>query len=401
MASLFEIVARARQIAEGRGVDPFTNPIIDAGMTAEALVPHAIRFILNRAMRGEGGSSLADFMEDHTIALAEGGLGILPARVLKDHLDQSFLKGRPHSSYLPNFPDYERSRFNNLLCYYTNSGNDFRYSCYNDLFPFGVWTFLSNPVEGETIDINGVTHTWRLPGVVVAGAGDTFVNGEWTYRGYTDATYGRKLYNKVGQPTTGDAYPENYVIGNNGPVFGWSIFDGATNEQYQGAGSSITPDLVPVWVDTGGGLPAPTVTNRVNLSTEIEIGDSIAESVSNFVAALNASTNDDIEVATYAVAYAGTGRATAATGTYDTYGAEGESFAMAASSAGSIAVSGATFTGGRLILSAPSSPEIPTDPDEDIGLSEKVTDDVILTVAGALTGEIKIETLLGRKEASE
>ena len=396
MASLFEIVARARQIAEGRGVDPFTNPIIDAGMTAEALVPHAIRFILNRAMRGEGGSSLADFMEDHTIALAEGGLGILPTRVLKDHLDQSFIKGKPHSSYLPNFPDYERSRFNNLLCYYTNSGNDFRYSCYNDLFAYGVWTFLSNPVEGETILINGVAFTFRAQGIVIAGSGEASVNATFTYRGNT--LNGKKIYNKLGEAATtvaGGAYSTEWSSSL------WNI-NGATPSLFFSGENVIYPYQATTWSDPGFPfVTVPTVTERTFSSVEVEIGDTIADTISNFVAALNASTDDDVEVATYAASYSGTGRTTAAIGTYDTYGADGETFTMAASSGGAVAVSGATFIGGQLILTAPTSPEIPTDPDEDIGLSEKVTDDVILTVAGALTGEIKIETLLGRKEASE
>lgn len=131
MASLIEIVARARTIAEGRGADANKNPIIDAGMTAEALVPHAMRYACEMASLQD----LESTTRDHEIEVDLDGYGTLPESIIRKHLDSSFLPKIAHSSFTP-WPDYNRVRFTNLLCYYTHRSNTFRSDCdidYGDL----------------------------------------------------------------------------------------------------------------------------------------------------------------------------------------------------------------------------------------------------------------------------
>ena len=121
-ASLLEIVERGRTIADGRGVDPIKNPVIDNGMTAEALVPHAIRM----AVHGATAEDLTAMATDHAITMIEDdtdiGVGDLPAGVIRKFLDQAYLPDYPHSSYIP-YPDFKRSLYSNLLSYFTFRNN--------------------------------------------------------------------------------------------------------------------------------------------------------------------------------------------------------------------------------------------------------------------------------------
>jgi hypothetical protein len=134
MPSLSELVARAQTIAEGRGTDPHQSPIIDDGMTAEALVPHAIRYVLERAAADDISSCFQEF------DLTDGD--DLPEEILREHLDVGYLEGVPHSSYIPP-QDYRRSRFDSLLKYWTVSASEFLYS--------GVGTVtLKTPAMPET-----------------------------------------------------------------------------------------------------------------------------------------------------------------------------------------------------------------------------------------------------------
>ena len=74
------------------------------------------------------------------------------------------------------------------------------------------------------------------------------------------------------------------------------------------------------------------------------IGDTKEDTAINFAAALNASTNGAINVATYSAA------SNVVTGIYDTPVTGGNSFTMANSSASAVTRSGATFTGGGAVV---------------------------------------------------
>lgn len=81
-------------------------------------------------------------------------------------------------------------------------------------------------------------------------------------------------------------------------------------------------------------------------STEVQIGATVADTITNFCSKLNASANGAITVATYVA-----GTSPTVVGTYDTTGVGGNAFTMATSSGGHVTVSGATFTGGAPIES--------------------------------------------------
>ena len=51
-----------------------------------------------------------------------------------------------------------------------------------------------------------------------------------------------------------------------------------------------------------------------------------------------------------------------------------------------------------LTLNAPTIPEIPTDPDEEFTMGDKVASDTILMLAGAFVGEISIKELMEADE---
>lgn len=200
----------------------------------------------------------------------------------------------------------------------------------------GYWAFNANPQDGETIAVNGVTFTFRLPGAVVADAGTGAINGTYTYRGQLNA---KPFYNLAGQPTNDGVSS----IASTGSI--WAIFDSSNNVAYLSLDNTDTPWEASSWSVIGSASPAPTVTERTFSSTEVEIGTTIAETAANFATALNASANASITVATYAVPDP-PARQDRVIGTYDTLGTGGNAFTLADSSLTSVVRSGATFTGG-------------------------------------------------------
>lgn len=199
----------------------------------------------------------------------------------------------------------------------------------------GTWTFLGQPIAGETIDVNGVTFTFTYPNILTAGAGDAGVNTTYVYNG----TYnGRRFYNPGIQSV--DPLAFSLVYGVEGP--GWFYTDINGDILYHNGGEDVaTPDLSGRWYAQTGAAPAPTSVTPVALTTpSVEIGDTLAESATNFEAALTASVNALITVATYAAS------ANQVVGTYGATGAGGNAFTMAVSDGGAVAVSGATFAGG-------------------------------------------------------
>lgn len=207
-------------------------------------------------------------------------------------------------------------------------------------FASGAWTAATNPVEGETIVINGKTFTFRLPGFVLAGGGTAAVNGTYTRRGTFNGKY---YYNLL---TFGNSVESRTIVnGHNIPLDWWEVLDNSGNLMYieNRDGEHHDTPLDVTWTTGGdseaeGNAPAPTITARTLLSTEFEIGATREETFENMAAALNGSDFAEISVATYEAADV------ILNGTYDVSGSAGLTFSMAASSAGAITVSGSTFS---------------------------------------------------------
>lgn len=129
-----DIIDAAMQIAVGTGNDPHTSPVIDGEMTAEDLLPHAFRHAYKQLLNS-GEMRFQDVMREHSIefdvaaAPYTGLSGPLPEGVLTEYLDHGFLPEYPFSSYLPYISDYQRQRFDALLCYWTVNNETFYTSC--------------------------------------------------------------------------------------------------------------------------------------------------------------------------------------------------------------------------------------------------------------------------------
>jgi hypothetical protein len=121
MATLAEIIARAEQIAVGRGIDPHTSPVLDGLMTFEALYPHVLRYVFTRGLMARP-ETVEDFMRDSTIALV-ANVGTLPDTVLRQFLSHSFLPAYPFATMV-RYIDYTRSRFDTMLSYYAFRDNE-------------------------------------------------------------------------------------------------------------------------------------------------------------------------------------------------------------------------------------------------------------------------------------
>ncbi len=193
----------------------------------------------------------------------------------------------------------------------------------------GIWTFDSIPVHGETINVNGVDFVFVYPDVVLSGAGTGSVNGTYTYTGTNNF---QPYWNKSGTSATAAAI---------------STPDGVMWVNYSSPPPYNTSDLalpafpwLGTWVVGAGVNPAPTVAEGSLTSVEVAIGATVQSCAVNFAAALNASSDPAITVATY------TANGANVTGVYDTSGATGNLFTLDDSSDDAVSVSGATFTGG-------------------------------------------------------
>jgi hypothetical protein len=195
----------------------------------------------------------------------------------------------------------------------------------------GYWTFNANPQHNETIAVNGVTCTFKYVSLIVSGAGVTALNGEYTFDGIYE-----------GYPSyRGES--DEIIRKFEGTI--WQHTDTLGEVIYTCESAAYFPyDAVGWGANDPSDLPAPTYTAEAATGalTDIEIESTFADTKANFIAALNASANASINVATYS---AGVTR-TQAIGTYDTLGTGGNAFTLANSSFGSITRSGATFTGG-------------------------------------------------------
>lgn len=203
----------------------------------------------------------------------------------------------------------------------------------------GEWTFNSNPTHGMAIVVDGVTFTFKSPGITLASAGTAAIDGFYPERG----TYGDKPdFNLLGEPTSVPPDTRSGVVWESNL---WLVYNADGEIVYYSGEQVDSPELVEDGFSAlpPGDAPGPTVTRLTFGVADVEIGDTKEETAANFAAKLNASTNGAISVATYEAVD------NIVPGTYDTTGTGGNVFTMAASSGGfliAVAVSGPTFTGG-------------------------------------------------------
>lgn len=123
LVSLAEIIDRAETLAQGIKTDPAESSLIDSEMTAEAILPSALRYAARQMLAK--GENLHNLSKDNLIELETA----LPDEILRESVrSDSFLPDYPMSSFL-DFADYSRVRKDNLLCYYTQKNGRLYSSC--------------------------------------------------------------------------------------------------------------------------------------------------------------------------------------------------------------------------------------------------------------------------------
>lgn len=418
MASLNEILARARTIAESRARDANTSPIIDSGMAAEALVPHAIRHVISKASNED----LRQTTADHEIEIDANSEGTLPESVIREFLDESsFLPRIARSSYVP-WPDYHRPRFDNLLCYYTQRNGVFKSDCeayYGELIKT-----ISLADKNEDSDLVTIDAGTKATGRLTVNAPNTYARGSLTMSGAAvkstgvltvhgaQATGTLQVYANIQEGETIDVNgapfmfsntqteseapgaPEIILFTNNAATdaenlraaLAASTNTALTNATYTRSGSvvTITYDDIGTAGNTytledsvlppGGGRGAPSVVASGSTLTGGEVGPTdgetlevngvtftfyasgtvpdgatnpiefVASPASNataIAAALNASVDASISIATY------TASGATVSIQYDTFGPTGNTFLIEDSSLDAVTASGPTLTGGQ------------------------------------------------------
>lgn len=195
----------------------------------------------------------------------------------------------------------------------------------------GTWTFIGNPAPNETIDVNGVTFTFKPASMLVVDSGDVSANTTYVYNGLYN---GKGFYNPVMQSVD----PLSFAITWAGSR--WFIYNLAGDLLYYSTEDTTTPELTS-WVESTGAAPVPRRVEAVGLTgVNVEIGTTAAETATNFAAALNANGSGLLTVASYAASD------NVVTGTYSATGSGGNAFTMEVSSSNAVAISAATFLGG-------------------------------------------------------
>lgn len=123
MSNIQNIIDRMEELATGVGTDSSSSVLIDSEVTAFTLFPHLLKFLVNR--RVASGKGIEDVMAEHAIELNTEFIGTLPDTVLRECLEHSHLPEYRFASWLM-YPQYFRQRlFENQFPYYSTKGSSF------------------------------------------------------------------------------------------------------------------------------------------------------------------------------------------------------------------------------------------------------------------------------------
>lgn len=335
MASLIQIVARAEQIAVGRGTDPHKSPVSDAGMTTEALYPHALRCAIHMDLKN--GGSPTDYEREHEISISDG-VGDLPPSVLREFLGYSYLPEDPYAALVP-YPDYRRTRFDTALSYYAIRDSQFYYSgeVLNEILVKGGVSVTQNSVSVSQLigDFAPDAEDRRLRVETAGGVSlmDAFIG-----------TAGADPITMLGQAnatnTAAVAYLSNEV-------------DYETVRSLTNVNTTVNDETVTC---AGAAFTDDDIGRRLKITDSSVILDA-------FIVSINSSTSVEMSARATATSAIATGVVQLAAGT-------------------------------SIILNTPSLPETVDDPEEDLELLPKLENDVIIIMASALIGDMKLPELL-------
>lgn len=340
MASKSEIIIRAKELAQR---SPNVNaPALDGPMTAEAIYPHAMRYAVCRGL-DTGRWSAQDYCRDHELEFANS-IGTLPDAVLRRHLRHAHLRDYPDAALI-DYPMFNRTRFDNLLEYF---------SIRNDK----VYFSLDVPEEIDFDDEFGV----------IASSG-SFIVG----------------HNGAADPAP---YVEQRIqlLDNSNAVVFDSIIDAivdASTFNIRGQALSTYPVGLGVFggvtlFDVSNDVIQRSLTNVTTVSGSVVVGclagAFTAADIGRRLKVMNGST---VVLDGYIQSVPGT-----------------TTVNMSVKALSTRAAATADVIYSPLVLNAPSLPDIPTISTDDLGISEQLADDAIVAIAGVLTGELSMQTLL-------
>lgn len=330
-----EIIDAAMQLGAGIGNDPLVSPVIEGEMTAEDLLPLAFRHAY-KSLISSGGLRVQDVQREHFIELDSDEQADLPTGVLTEYLDCAFLPDFPYSSLLRYFADYQRSRFDTQLCYFTVNNSKIFSSC------------------------DPIISVRELASVSLTQNDDLVTT---TSTNLVAADEGRRVR----------------VV-----VSGTTVFD-----------AIIDDVLTSSTLNARGRASANLVANALNLGT---IYRTDQDQVVRSLTAVNTTQNDEtVTCAGAAFTSADVGRrlhvVDGATQLIDAYIASvtnATTVEMTVRALATSAIGTADVLYSPLVLHAPSIPEIPSSAATDITMSDAARDAVIYTLAMALRGELKL-----------
>lgn len=126
MASISEILARARTIATQRGADPNTSPVMDNLAGARALLDQVVQEVYRRKANDK--KNYHDITTRHTVAVT-ASTGAIPDEILREFLPQANFQDANNSliAYIPYAVDYSSGVNFSQLGYVTIQGDNFLY----------------------------------------------------------------------------------------------------------------------------------------------------------------------------------------------------------------------------------------------------------------------------------
>lgn len=305
-------------------------------MVAEAIYPHALGYCISKMLMS-GGDNLLDLARDHSLEIVSGE-GDLPNAVLRAFFNESYLPEFPYSSWL-NFPDYSRTRFDNLLSYYSAKADKFYFS--------GTMSPVVRTLNSVEMNLDS----------------DTFLC--------------------VGGLLTADDIGRRITILN-------------------GSGVSIIDSIIDTIIDGDNATCRGRATLGTLIPTQATLYNTLNNTIVRTIADVTTTINTNgFSAALAALTSADLGRritiTVGSTVILDSYIIEvpsGTAGKASAESTQSTAVGIATISYDGLILNCASSPDLDPDPDVAIDLPSELLENVINTIAAVLVGEISLAALL-------
>jgi hypothetical protein len=343
MHTIQTIVDAAELLANNTATDSNVSTVVDTEVTAELLYKHAVMFVIREMMKR--GENLENLARDVSIELGVDSSGDLPDEVLREYAKRSYIPADKFSSYL-DFPDYQRYRYDNQLCYFAVRNGKIYYSCELGLLEEGDLTNIIATVISESVNTTGIN--WIGLGTFrpVAGRRVKFFddNDIACIDAFVDFADDDSTLVFFGRPVTA------YTTAGHYKVYDQDLY--VENRALTSVQTTVDSETVTC---AGGAFTAADIGRRLQIKN---IGGTVI--LDAMIAAVSSATT---------VTLTAQALATGTTGT-------------------------ASVQHTTLILNIPSAPELPASAATPVDLSDRVAQDVIVAIAAVLKGEVALAQLI-------